>query len=499
MVVLYSRRPPAMVYYWPCRRDIGHQRHKSKYAESREEGIRMAICSHCGRQSQANALNCEFCGFPLASQEDDVSGQDTVYTAPPAAEGQDDAQATVAEQQNGGALAKVVVRPLQDAGEASREFALTGQNISIGRSPSCEIVLENDQLTSRRHALLRYDGAHYTIVDLGSSNGTFVNDTEIRDATPLSHGDRVIVGEHELLFSTNVAGAAPIAGVDLNGAPPSSPLASTGEQPAVRADQQDTPQETPAAEVSGGSDDDVAADAAHANDADEAYMATVMTQVEPASAAVADVSDAADVSDIADVSDASDVADVSDVSDISDISDTAKSPRVSVEQGSVEPVNGSMPESTPLLARAPSSGSLSQPGGELDQLRAQLAQLAATSEVVAHHAAEETSLSEQRRQALAETRDQLHAILAGIQNASNQTSAEPEDTGDLTDLIAVSQQAAADPNHLQNVSRLAEHASDISKALEALQAHRLQPPRPSAEENALAELRALQARLDELA
>jgi hypothetical protein len=158
-----------------------------------------------------------------------------------------------------------------------------------------------------------------------------------------------------------------------------------------------------------------------------------------------------------------------------------------------------MPESTPLLARAPSSGSLSQPGGELDQLRAQLAQLAATSEVVAQHAAEETNLSEQRRQALAETRDQLHAILAGIQNASNQTSAEPEDTGDLTDLIAVSQQAAADPNHLQNVSRLAEHASDISKALEALQAHRLQPPRPSAEENALAELRALQARLDELA
>ncbi len=135
----------------------------------------------------------------------------------------------------------------------------------------------------------------------------------------------------------------------------------------------------------------------------------------------------------------------------------------------------------------------------MDQLRAQLAQLAATSEIVAQHASEETNLSEQRRQALAETRDQLHAILAGIQNASNQTSAEPEDTSDLTDLIALSQQAAADPNHLQNVSRLAEHATEISKALEALQAHRLQPPRPSAEENALEELRALQARLDELA
>jgi pSer/pThr/pTyr-binding forkhead associated (FHA) protein len=470
----------------------------------------MAICSHCGRQSQANALNCEFCGFPLAAQEDDISGRDTVYTSPPVAESQDDEQATAVEQQNGGALAKVVVRPLQDAGEASREYALTGQNISIGRSPSCEIVLENDQLTSRRHALLRYDGAHYTIVDLGSSNGTFVNDTEIRDATPLSHGDRVIVGEHELLFSTSVAGAAPIAGVDLNGAPPSSPLASTGEQPAVRAeaDQQEASQEIPAAEVSDVSDVGGAgavAGANGANEADEAYMATVMTQVEPAPAAVADLSNVTDTSDIADVSEVSDVsgvADVSDVADIADISVTAKSPKVSVEKGSAEPENGSAPESPPLLARAPSSGALSQPGGELDQLRAQLAQLAATSEVVAQHAAEETNLSEQRRQALAETRDQLHAILAGIQNASNQSSAEPEDSGDLTDLtdlIALSQQAAADPNHLQNVSRLAEHASEISKALEALQAHRLQPPRPSAEENALEELRALQARLDELA
>src|SRR6185437_13115361 len=133
------------------------------------------------------------------------------------------------------------------------------------------------------------------------------------------------------------------------------------------------------------------------------------------------------------------------------------------------------------------------------QLRAQLAQLAATSEAVAQHASLETDLSEQRRQALAETRDQLHAILAGIQNASNQQSAPEEDAGDLTDLIALSQQAAADPNHLQHVSRLAEHAGDIARALEALQTQRATPPKPAADEQALAELRALQARLDELA
>jgi FHA domain-containing protein len=493
----------------------------------------MAICSHCGRQSQANALNCEFCGYPLTTEESDISGRDTVFTSPPVADNQNGAQATTIEQHNDGPLAKVVVRPLQDSGVAPREYALTGQNVSIGRSPSCEIVLEQDQLTSRRHALLRYDGAQYTVVDLGSSNGTFVNDAEIRDATPLNHGDRIIVGEHELMFSTSVAGMAPAASVELNGEPPSTPLGATGAQPVLKPDQFEDQQETAAM---------MASTAGDVEDADTAYLATAISSSESAPVDVADlptmVTDVSDVSDVSDVtgisemsdmSDVSDVTDVSDVSDISDVADVSAAADVSdvtdasevadMSDVAIEAEDARAPESetagqlsssplpppsTPdslaLLARAPSSGALSQPGGELDQLRAQLAQLAATSEQVAQHAEEETNLSEQRRQALAETRDHLHAILAGIQNASSQTpAAESEDSGDLTDLIALTQQAAADPNHLQNVSRLAEHANDIARALEALQAKRIQPPRPSAEENALAELRALQARLDELA
>ena len=245
----------------------------------------MAICSHCGRQSQANALTCEFCGFPLTTQESDISGRDTVYTAPPEANHQNGAQGTT-----GGALAKVIVRPLQGASEPPREYALTGQNISIGRSPSCEIVLEHDQLTSRRHALLRYDGARYTVVDLGSSNGTFVNDAEIRDATALNNGDRVIVGEHELLFTTNVGGAAPVASVDLNGAPPSSPLGITGAQPAVNPNQWQA-QEAPVAL----GDDQVEE---NPDEADTSYMATVMSPMEAAPTDVADTSDVADVADV---------------------------------------------------------------------------------------------------------------------------------------------------------------------------------------------------------
>lgn len=185
------------------------------------------------------------------------------------------------------------------------------------------------------------------------------------------------------------------------------------------------------------------------------------------------------------------------MADASDAGDTLTS--MTAEQAESAPLPPpSTPDSPGLLVRAPSSGALRQPGGELDQLRAQLAQLATTSEAVAQHAAQETDLSEQRRQALAETRDQLHAILAGMQNASREQT-EPEVPGDLNDLITLSQLAATDPNHLQNVSRLAERASEIAQALEALQAHHIQPPRPTPEETALEELRALQARLDKLA
>ena len=478
----------------------------------------MAICSHCGRQSQANEEICQFCGYPLTAAEDNVSTADTVFSAPQGTESQNGAARDSAPKNSG--FGRVIVRPLQGGGEA-REYALTGQPVSIGRSPSCEIILDQDQLTSRRHALLRYDGARYTVVDLGSSNGTFVNNAEIRDATPLTDGDRIIVGEHELLFSTTAGAAGAIASVDLNGAPPSSPLGITGQQPAVRPEQQ-------SAAASG-------ANGAGANEADTNYMATVVAPLEAAPvgvaagvadatsvgdvadvADVADVSATADVADVADTADAADVADVADAADVVDVSDVPEAvgaaPEASdgasdgasaeADQSSAPLPPPSTPDSASLLARAPSSGALRQPGGELDQLRAQLAQLAATSEAVAQHASIETDLSEQRRQALAETRDQLDAILAGIQNASSQQSEPDEDAddaGDLSDLIALSQQAAADPNHLQNVSRLAEHASDIARALEALQSRRAQPPKPAADEQALAELRALQARLDELA
>ncbi|HLY29886.1 MAG TPA: FHA domain-containing protein [Ktedonobacterales bacterium] len=116
-------------------------------------------------------------------------------------------------------VARVIVRSTAEGNtEQEREFALDGRTVTVGRSPACDISLEGDQLASRRHALLRAEGDRYTLVDLGSSNGSFVNDMEIHEPTVLHDGDHITVGEHDLLFLTSPASpSASVAGVRLDG------------------------------------------------------------------------------------------------------------------------------------------------------------------------------------------------------------------------------------------------------------------------------------------
>jgi hypothetical protein len=84
---------------------------------------------------------------------------------------------------------------------AEHSFDMVANEIAIGRAPTCDIVLNDDQMVSRRHAIVRKQGNTITVVDLGSSNGTLVNGAEIHDATVLKDGDRVTIGDHDLLFS----------------------------------------------------------------------------------------------------------------------------------------------------------------------------------------------------------------------------------------------------------------------------------------------------------
>lgn len=73
-------------------------------------------------------------------------------------------------------------------------FGLSNGDTSIGRSSEGDIVLKSDDYASGRHARFSRHGGLLYVEDLGSTNGTFVNDRKAVGATPLRDGDRVRVG-----------------------------------------------------------------------------------------------------------------------------------------------------------------------------------------------------------------------------------------------------------------------------------------------------------------
>ena len=78
-------------------------------------------------------------------------------------------------------------------------FPLQGPRMTLGRSPECDICLESLGI-SRRHAELREVGDTVTLCDLGSSNGTHLNEQRIQAPVDLKDGDVVRLGGAVLKF-----------------------------------------------------------------------------------------------------------------------------------------------------------------------------------------------------------------------------------------------------------------------------------------------------------
>jgi hypothetical protein len=75
---------------------------------------------------------------------------------------------------------------------------LAGESTSIGRSGDCDLTIDDPNI-SRRHAEVRRVGDAFTVVDLGSTNGTEVNGQRIRE-TSLVDGDVIGMGTTRLTF-----------------------------------------------------------------------------------------------------------------------------------------------------------------------------------------------------------------------------------------------------------------------------------------------------------
>ena len=93
--------------------------------------------------------------------------------------------------------AKLFVTPL--AGEPFE--LIIGNTTTIGRTSDNTVCLSGSPLVSRQHALVRcHDGYQYQIIDLGSRNGTYVNEQRVVMPTTLTDGARISVAKNEIIF-----------------------------------------------------------------------------------------------------------------------------------------------------------------------------------------------------------------------------------------------------------------------------------------------------------
>ena len=191
----------------------------------------MDKCPYCGAETRPGDNFCLNCGnrllpaTPSFQQAASLSGDATIpgsdnwsapigtpiapvfdeRTAVESATVREDGSATVAAtlDNNLENPARFIVR--DDKGEVLQEYRLEKSETVIGRAPASDILLSKDKLTSRRHAVVRYENGDYVLSDERSANGTFVNGQQLEELVPrvLKDGDHVGIGEHELIFRTS--------------------------------------------------------------------------------------------------------------------------------------------------------------------------------------------------------------------------------------------------------------------------------------------------------
>ncbi|MEU5534094.1 FHA domain-containing protein [Streptomyces sp. NPDC020362] len=174
-----------------------------------DPSMSVLVCTRCGNRNAENARFCSNCGAPLragvaperASEttstisisgleayEAEATGQTPLPMLSP------EAQAAVDALPPGSAL--LVVRRGPNSGS---RFLLDSDLTTAGRHPQSDIFLD-DVTVSRRHVEFRrsQDGS-FTVADVGSLNGTYVNRERI-DQVPLANGDEVQIGKYRLVF-----------------------------------------------------------------------------------------------------------------------------------------------------------------------------------------------------------------------------------------------------------------------------------------------------------
>jgi hypothetical protein len=161
----------------------------------------MSKCHECGEQYLAGALFCGECGAYLLAH-DDI--QLTLEVPAISVEAEGDAQTRPLEYRLGfGIKADRIIFVIPGSGrrlklDLSKEILIGRVDTRQGIWPEVDLTLDEgaESGVSRRHALVRNSDEGVILIDLGSTNGTRVNDRQLSPERPhlLSNGDSVRFG-----------------------------------------------------------------------------------------------------------------------------------------------------------------------------------------------------------------------------------------------------------------------------------------------------------------
>jgi pSer/pThr/pTyr-binding forkhead associated (FHA) protein len=169
-------------------------------------------CTRCGHENPEGSRFCAQCGTALSQERvgestsviPKVGGEDSTEQ-PEIAESAADAHAGAVESLPAGSALLVVKR----GPNAGSRFLLDQDVTTAGRHPDSDIFLD-DVTVSRRHVEFHREGGGFSVHDVGSLNGTYVNREPV-DVATLAGGDEVQIGKFRLVYLTGPRTGEPAA------------------------------------------------------------------------------------------------------------------------------------------------------------------------------------------------------------------------------------------------------------------------------------------------
>jgi hypothetical protein len=168
-------------------------------------------CTRCGHENPEGSRFCAQCGSALSQERvgestsviPKVGGEDS--TEQPEVTEAVDAHAGAVESLPAGSALLVVKR----GPNAGSRFLLDQDVTTAGRHPDSDIFLD-DVTVSRRHVEFHREGGGFSVHDVGSLNGTYVNREPV-DVATLAGGDEVQIGKFRLVYLTGPRTGEPAA------------------------------------------------------------------------------------------------------------------------------------------------------------------------------------------------------------------------------------------------------------------------------------------------